>query len=38
MDSSTAPIPINYLQMVFSNWEIIGTFMHSQRAYLPLLS
>jgi hypothetical protein len=29
MDSSTAPIPINYLQMVFSNWEIIGTFMHS---------
>jgi len=38
MGSSAVPIPINYLQMMFNNWEIIGNFMHPQGAYLPLLS
>jgi alcohol dehydrogenase len=38
MGSSAVPIPINYLQMMFNNWEIIGNFMHQQSAYLPLLS
>ena len=38
MGSSAFPIPVNYLQMMFNNWEIIGNFMHPQGAYLPLLS
>jgi alcohol dehydrogenase len=38
MGSSMAPIPINYMQMMFNNLEIIGNFMHAQNAYLPLLS
>jgi alcohol dehydrogenase len=38
MGSSTAPIPINYMQMMFNNLEIIGNFMHPQNAYLPLLA
>jgi alcohol dehydrogenase len=38
MGSSTAPIPINYMQVMFNNLEIIGNFMHSQNAYLRLLS
>jgi alcohol dehydrogenase len=38
MGSSTAPIPIDYLQVMFNNLEIIGNFMHSQNAYLPLLT
>jgi alcohol dehydrogenase len=38
MGSSTTPIPINYMQVMFNNLEIIGNFMHAQNAYLPLLS
>jgi alcohol dehydrogenase len=38
MGSSMAPIPINYMQMMFNNLEIIGNFMHPQNAYLPLLA
>jgi alcohol dehydrogenase len=38
MGSSTAPIPINYMQMMFNNLEIIGNFMHPQNAYLSLLA
>jgi len=37
MGSSAVPLPINYLQVMFHNLEIIGNFMYSQRAYLPLL-
>jgi alcohol dehydrogenase len=38
MGSSTAPVPLNYLQVMFNNLEIIGNFMHPQNAYLPLLA
>jgi alcohol dehydrogenase len=38
MGSSAAPIPINYVQVMFNNLEIIGNFMHAQNAYLPLLA
>jgi alcohol dehydrogenase len=38
MGSSMAPIPINYMQLMFNNLEIIGNFMHPQNAYLPLLA
>lgn len=38
MGSSMAPIPINYMQVMFNNLEIIGNFMHAQNAYLLLLS
>lgn len=38
MGSSSAPIPINYLMMMFNNLEIIGNFMYAQDAYLPLLA
>jgi alcohol dehydrogenase len=38
MGSSVAPIPINYMQLMFNNLEIIGNFMHAQSAYLPLLA
>jgi alcohol dehydrogenase len=38
MGSSTAPVPINYLQAMFNNLEIIGNFMHAQNAYLPLIA
>jgi len=38
MGSSTAPLPLNYLQVMFNNLEVIGNFMHAQNAYLPLLA
>lgn len=38
MGSSVAPIPINYLLMLFNNLEIIGNFMYPQSAYLSLLA
>jgi alcohol dehydrogenase len=38
MGSSAAPVPLNYLQVMFNNLEIIGNFMHPQNAYLPLLA
>jgi alcohol dehydrogenase len=38
MGSSAAPVPIDYLQVMFNNLEIIGNFMHAQNAYLPLLA
>ncbi len=38
MGSSTAPVPLDYLQVMFNNLEIIGNFMHPQNAYLPLLA
>jgi alcohol dehydrogenase len=38
MGSSAAPVPINYLQVMFNNLEIIGNFMHASNAYLPLLA
>jgi alcohol dehydrogenase len=38
MGSSIAPVPINYLQLMFNNLEVIGNFMHPQNAYLPLLA
>jgi alcohol dehydrogenase len=38
MGSSTAPIPVNYMLVMFNNLEIIGNFMHAQNAYLPLLA
>jgi alcohol dehydrogenase len=36
MGSSAAAVPINYLQVMFNNLEIIGNFMHAQNALLPL--
>ena len=38
MGSCAAPVPLNYLQLMFNNLEIIGNFMHAQNAYLPLLA
>jgi alcohol dehydrogenase len=38
MGSSSAPIPIDYLKVMFNNLEIIGNFMHAQNAYLQLLA
>ena len=38
MGSSAAPIPLNYVTVMFNNPEIIGNFMHDQNAYLPLLA
>lgn len=38
MGSGTAPIPLNYLQMMFNNLEVIGNFMHPQNAYLSLIA
>jgi alcohol dehydrogenase len=38
MGGSAAPVPVNYLQVMFNNLEIIGNFMHAQNAYLPLLA
>jgi alcohol dehydrogenase len=38
MGSSTAPVPLNYLQLMFNNIEIIGNFMYTQNAYLALLA
>jgi alcohol dehydrogenase len=38
MGSSMAPVPLNYLQVMFNNLEIIGNFMHPQNAYLGLLA
>lgn len=38
MGSSTAPVPLDYLQVMFNDLEIIGNFMHAPDAYLPLLA
>ena len=38
MGSSIASLPINYLQVMFDNLEIIANFMHDENAYLPLLA
>src|SRR5277367_492738 len=38
MGSSTAPVPLNYLQAMFNNLEIIGNFTHAPNAYLSLLA
>jgi alcohol dehydrogenase len=38
MGSSTTPVPLNYLQVMFNNLEIIGNFMHAPNAYLSLLA
>jgi alcohol dehydrogenase len=38
MGSSPAPLPLNYMQVMFNNLEVIGNFMHPQNAYLPLLA
>ena len=38
MGSSTAPVPLDYLHVMFNNLEIIGNFMHAQNAYLSLLA
>jgi alcohol dehydrogenase len=38
MGSSTAPVPLNYLRVMFNNLEIIGNFMHPQNAYQPQLA
>jgi alcohol dehydrogenase len=38
MGSSAVPVPLNYLEVMFNNLEIIGNFMHPQSAYLPLLA
>lgn len=37
MGSSSAPVPINYTQVMFNNLELIGHFMYASSAYLPLL-
>ena len=38
MGSSMAPIPVNHMQMMFNNLEIIGNFMYPQNAYPRLLA
>src|SRR5260221_7010246 len=38
MGSSTAPVPINYLQVMFNNLEIIGNLTHASNACLSLLA
>jgi alcohol dehydrogenase len=38
MGSCTVPLPINYMQLMFNNLEVIGNFMHAKTAYLPLLA
>jgi alcohol dehydrogenase len=38
MGSSHAPLPIDYLWVMFNNLEIIGNFMHAPNAYLPLFA
>lgn len=38
MGSSAAPIPLNYLLVMFNNLEIIGNFMHPENAYSSLLA
>jgi alcohol dehydrogenase len=38
MGGNAIPVPINYLQVMFNNLEIIGNFMHPQNGYLPLLA
>lgn len=38
MGSTLAPVPINYMLMMFNSLEIIGNFMYPQNAYLPLLA
>lgn len=38
MGSSSAPLPVSYLLMMFNNLEIIGNFMYPQNAYLSLLA
>lgn len=38
MGSSTAPVPINYMQVLFNSLEIIGNFMYPRDAYLTLLA
>lgn len=38
MGSCTAPVPLDYLWVMFNNLEIIGKFMHAENARLPLLS
>jgi alcohol dehydrogenase len=38
MGGGAAPVPLNYLQVMFRNLEIVGNFMHAPNAYLPLLA
>ena len=38
MGSMTAPVPINYMQMMANNLEIIGHFMYEADAHLKLLN
>lgn len=38
MGSTTAPVPINYMLMMFNSLDIIDTFMYPRNAYLPLLA
>ena len=38
MGSTTVPVPINYMLIMFNSLEIIGNFMYPQDTYLPLLA
>ena len=38
MGSSTVPLPLNYMLMMFNSLEIIGNFMYPQSAHLSLLA
>jgi alcohol dehydrogenase len=38
MGSMTVPVPINYMQMMFNNLEIVGHFMYEADAHLKLLN
>jgi len=38
MGSSSAPVPLNYMLVMFNNLEIIGNFMHTPNACLPSLA
>jgi alcohol dehydrogenase len=36
MGSMTAPLPIDYMQMLMNNWEVLGQFMYPADAYRRL--
>jgi len=38
MGSMTAPLPLNYSELMINNWEIIGNFMYEPCAFLTAIS
>jgi hypothetical protein len=37
MGTTTVPLPVSYVEMMFNGWEIMGQFMYPRESYQRLL-